>query len=133
MNIAPMCFPYPTLTGSLVGFASTVGSEPYASCCHVQALDPSCTTCRIVSPCASARKRYQPVCLSSIPERTAKPRSPYDAVCRPYFEYHLHALSPAVLNRNFSTPSTHTAVWPFVNASTRAGANCVRFPDVVML
>src|SRR3954447_5623239 len=123
------------LIGSLVSAAWTAGSEPYASSCQVYPLDSSCTTCFIVSPCASARKRNQPVRFCGTPDFvvTAKPRSPNEPVCRPYFEYHLQALSPAVLKRNFSTPSTQTAVCPLVNASTREGAWPVRFDDVVML
>src|SRR3954447_12792478 len=123
------------LTGSPVSAAWTAGSEPYASCCHVYPLDSSCTTCFIVSPWASARKRNQPVRFCGTPAFvvTAKPRSPNDPLCKPYFEYHLQALSPAVLKRNFSTPSTQTAVCPFVNASTREGACAVRFDDLVIL
>jgi hypothetical protein len=68
-----------------------------------------------------------------MPVRTAKPRSPYGELCTPYFEYHWHALPFAVLNLNFRTPSTDTAVWPLVNASTRSGAWLVWLPVVVML
>src|SRR3954451_11811366 len=123
------------LIGSLVSAAWTAGSEPYASCCHVYPLDSSCTTCFIVSPCASARKRNQPVRFCGTPAfvPTAKPRSPKDVLWRPYFEYHLQALSPAVLKRNFSTPSTQTAVCPRVNARTREGACAVRLDEVDMV
>src|SRR3954453_22748659 len=120
------------LIGSLVSAAWTAGAEPYASSCQVYPLDSSCTTCFIVSPCASARKRNQPVRFCGTPALVdaAKPRSPNDPLCSPNFEYHLQALSPAVLKRNFRTPSTHTAVCALVNARTRDGAGAVRRADV---